>query len=270
MNYETILVNSENGVSTVTFNRPEKRNAMSPQFHEEMTDVLEVLRDDDQTRVVVLTGAGESFCAGQDLQKYFAELKDDTKGRAKARRASLWRAFDLRLFPKPTIAMVNGWCFGGAFTIVSSCDIAIAAEEATFGLSEVNFGKLPGGHVTRAITDHLHPKDLLFYVLTGKTFDGKKAAEMKFVTYAVPSARLFEEVREIAEGLAGKNPLVLRAAKDAYRYGVDMNYEAAGAWLTAKSNELNYLSGETWEIGVEQFKKGDFRPGLGDYEWQKK
>lgn len=269
LTFETILLEKKDGVSIVTFNRPEKKNAMSPKLHQEMTDVLDYLEFDDETRVVVLTGAGDSFCAGQDLQKYFYELNDKPYERARARRASEWRAYKLRLFPKPTIAAINGWCFGGAFTIVASCDIAIAAEEAVFGLSEVNFGKLPGGHVTRAITDHLHPKDLLFYVLTGRTFDGKKAAEMKWVTYAVPKEKLMDEVMSIAGELAKKNPIVLKEAKEAYRYGIAMDYEAAGAWLTAKSNELNYISGDTWKKGVEQFKSGEFRPGLGNYRWDK-
>lgn len=269
--WQTVKVEVAQDIAWVTLNRPEKRNAMNPTMNREMTDVLQTLELDAAAQVLVLTGAGESWIAGMDLREYFRETdkaQEIMQDRVR-REASHWQWQLLRLYCKPTIAMVNGWCFGGAFTIVSSCDIAIAAEEAVFGLSEVNFGKLPGGHVTRAITDHLHPKDLLFYVLTGKTFDGKKAAEMKFVTYAVPRDRLAEEVGEIARGLAEKNPTVLRSAKEAYRYGTAMDYEVAGAWLSAKSNELNYLTDETWEKGVEQFQKGSFRPGLGNYDWKK-
>lgn len=269
VSYRTIQVTIEDNVATVTLNRPEKKNAMNPTMHHEMSSVLDELEYDEAVRVLVITGAGDSFCAGQDLKEYFYDLQDKPADRARARREAEWRANRLRLFPKPTIAAVNGWCFGGAFTIVASCDIAVAAEEAVFGLSEVNFGKLPGGHVTRAVTDHLHPKDALFYILTGRTFDGKKAAEMKFVTYAVPKARLMEEVKALAGELAKKNPVVLRSAKEAYRYNLAMDYEVAGAWLTAKSNELNYLSGDTWKKGVEQFKRGEFRPGLGNYEWER-
>jgi trans-feruloyl-CoA hydratase/vanillin synthase len=266
--YETLLVERSDGVATVTFNRPERRNAMNPKLHMEMSAALDELEEDDDVRVLVVTGAGDSFCAGQDLKEYFADLDDRPAERARARRASRWRAFQLRLFPKPTIAAVNGWCFGGAFTIVASCDIAVAAEEAVFGLSEVNFGKLPGGHVTRAVTDHLHPKDALFYILTGRTFTGRQAAEMKFVTYAVPRERLRDEVAGLAAELAAKNPVVLREAKEAYRYGGAMDYEVAGAWLSAKSHELDLLSGKTWKKGVEQFKSHRFRPGLGDYDWK--
>ena len=269
MQFETLLLNKVDGIATITLNRPEKRNAMNPQLHKEMTELLDILEYDDETKVVVITGAGNSFCAGQDLKEYFYNLDNQPQARAKAKKASRWRSDQLRLFPKPTIAAINGWCFGGGFTIVASCDIAIAAEEATFGLSEVNFGKLAGGLVTRAITDHLHPKDLLYHLLTGRAFDGKKAAEMKWVTYAVPKDQLMDEVMTLAKEFTTKNPLVLRAAKEAYHYGKAMDYEVASAWTKTKDSELSYLSGSSWKKGVEQFKKGEYKPGLGNYQFDK-
>ena len=269
MAYETIKVETRDEVTTITFNRPERRNAMNPRMHLEMVDVLTTLQYDDACRVLVLTGAGESFCAGQDLKEYFYDIDEDPGARARARKAAEeWRSHLLRLFPKPTIAAVNGYCFGGAFTIVGACDFAIAAEEATFGLSEVNFGKLPGGHVSKIVSELLHPRDALYYILTGKPFDGRRAAEIHFVTMAVPRERLWDEVNDLADTLRGKNPVVLRAAKEAYKYLRDMNWEEAGAWLSAKSAQLDALSGKTWKTGVEQFKRKDYRPGLGQYNWQ--
>ncbi len=269
MDYKTILMDTSDGVTTITFNRPERRNAMSPQLHFEMVDALTQLQYDDNCRVLIVTGAGDSFCAGQDLKEYFYDIDEDPVARAKARKASEeWRSHLLRLFPKPTIAAINGYCFGGAFTIVGACDFAIAAEEATFGLSEVNFGKLPGGHVSKVIHELMHPRDALYYIMTGKPFDGKRAAEIKFVTLAVPRARLWDEVSDLANTLKAKNPIVLRAAKEAYKYMRDMNWEEAGAWLAAKSKELDALSGKTWKTGVEQFKRKDYRPGLGHYDWK--
>ncbi|MEK6601872.1 MAG: enoyl-CoA hydratase-related protein, partial [Candidatus Binatota bacterium] len=145
--YQAILVKKENGITTVTFNRPESRNAMSPQLHRDMYAALNELRYDKETRVIVLTGAGPSFCAGQDLKQYFLEMDSQPQSvRDEVRRLSkLWRNELIRTMPQPVIAMINGWCFGGGFTIVTACDIAIAAEDATFGLSEVNFGHFPGG-----------------------------------------------------------------------------------------------------------------------------
>lgn len=269
MAYETILVDTTDEVTTITFNRPQRRNAMNPRLHLEMVDALTALQDDDRCRVLVLTGAGESFCAGQDLKEYFYDIDEDPGARARARRAAeTWRSHLLRLFPKPTIAAVNGYCFGGAFTIVGSCDFAIASETATFGLSEVNFGKIPGGQVSKVVSEIFHPRDAIYYILTGKPFDGKKAAEMKFVTMAVPPERLWDEVNDLATTLKGKNPAVLRAAKEAYLHVRNMDWEDAGAWLSAKSKELDSLTGKTWKKGVEQFKSGKYRPGLGQYDWR--
>ena len=149
-NYQTLLVDNKDGVTTITFNRPEKRNAMSPQLHRDMYDCLTDLRYDKDTRVIIITGAGESFCAGQDLKQYFIEMDSQPERvrdevREKSRQ---WRNEILRKMPQPVIAKINGWVFGGGFTVVTGCDIAIAADDVQFGLSEVNFGHFPGGEVT--------------------------------------------------------------------------------------------------------------------------
>jgi feruloyl-CoA hydratase/lyase len=146
--YETVLIEKQDGITWLIMNRPDKRNAMSPQLHLEMDDALAELAVDPQTQILVLTGAGEAFCAGQDIKLYFRANDDAPAERAKARHASSqWRWHRLSNFPQPTIAMVNGYCFGGGFTQVCACDFALAADEALFGLSEVNWGILPGGIV---------------------------------------------------------------------------------------------------------------------------
>lgn len=262
--YETILVDQrEGGVTWITLNRPEKRNAMNPTLHREMTAALGELAFDDKTRVLVLTGAGDSFCAGMDLKEVFYDLDDDLGARARSMKAAEWRSHALRLFPKPTIAAVNGWCFGGAFTIVASCDIVVAANEATFGLSEVNFGKIAGGYVSKAISEVLNPRDAMFYLLTGDTFNGEEAAAMKFATRSVERANLEEYVTALAEKLAAKNPTVVSFSKEAFRHVKPMSYEQAGAWLGAMSLALDHRSGVAWKTGVEEFKAGQFKPGLG-------
>ena len=148
--YQTLLVDKKEGITTITLNRPEKRNAMSPQLHREMYDCLTDLKYDKETRVIVITGAGESFCAGQDLKQYFIEMDSQPdRVRDEVREKSRqWRNEILRKMPQPVIAKINGWVFGGGFTVVTGCDIAIAADDVQFGLSEVNFGHFPGGEVT--------------------------------------------------------------------------------------------------------------------------
>ncbi len=266
--YKTILVDHEDGITTVTFNRPEKRNAMSPQLHMDMWDVLNRLEADEATRVLVLTGAGQAFCAGQDLKEYFYEMEGrEAERRRIGRIGQEWRDRLLRMFPRPTIAMVNGYCFGGAFTIVCSCDFAIAAEDATFGLSEVNFGNLPGGLVSKVISGVLAYRDAVYYAMTGEPFDAKRAAEIKFINKAVPREQLRDEVYALARKLAGMDPAALRITKEALKQVRDMSQEQAYYWLMAKSNELKWRHEHEGRggDGVKRFLEKRYRPGLQSF-----
>src|SRR2546429_6888271 len=142
--YETVLIEKHDGITWLIMNRPDKRNAMSPQLHLEMDDALAEIAVDPQTQVLVLTGAGEAFCAGQDIKLYFRANDDAPAARAKARYASnQWRWHRLSNFPQPTIAMINGYCFGGGFTPVCARQFAPAAHRAGFGLSARKSGPLP-------------------------------------------------------------------------------------------------------------------------------
>ena len=269
MDYETILVDTKDQVTTITFNRPERRNAMNPRMHTEMVDVLTLLENDDECRVLVLTGAGESFCAGQDLKEYFYDIDQDQVARAKARKAAeTWRSHLLRLFPKPTIAAVNGYCFGGAFTQLFSCDFAIAAEDAIFGLSEVNWGIIPGGIVTKVVADALAYRDALYYIMTGETFDGTKAAQIGLVNEAVPREHLRERTAQLARTLMEKNPAALKAAKHAYRRVLDMSWDDAEDYLFAKIDQSRFLDPEKGrDKGMSQFlDEKTYKPGLGAYK----
>lgn len=266
--YETILIDKAEGVTTITLNRPKKRNAMSPAMHREMTDVLKMLRRDRETRVLVITGAGESFCAGQDLKEFFDEQRDPDEFEVINDLSVEWRVHLLRSFPAPTIAAVNGWCFGGAFSIVASCDIAIAADDAKFGLSEINFGTIPGGLVSKQVADALRPRAALFYILTGRAFDGKRAAEIGFVTYSVPRESLNAEVTQLAKELCQKEQRALRACKEVFKGVLSMpDYEVAYAWTMAKADQLLALQkGAGQDKGIGQFLEGRYKPGLGSFD----
>jgi trans-feruloyl-CoA hydratase/vanillin synthase len=264
-----VLVEHEDGIAWVTLNRPDKRNAMSPALNAMMLEVLDQLEEDESCRVVVITGAGESFSAGMDLKEYFRE----TDGKPTAlryrtyRAAGAWQWRRLRFYSKPTIAMVNGWCFGGAFTPLVACDLAIAAEEAVFGLSEINWGIIPAGNVTKAVQSVMNHRDALYYIMTGKTFDGRKAAQMGLVNEAVPLARLRDQTRELARDLAGKNPTVLRQAKVAFKNIGDMDWEQADDYLMAKQEQGRFQDPERGrEQGIKQFLDDKtYKPGLGSY-----
>jgi feruloyl-CoA hydratase/lyase len=267
--WETVLVEIDDGIAWVTLNRPEKRNCMSPKLNSEMTEILDLLEVEDSVGVLVLTGAGDSFSAGMDLKEFFRETDplpyiQQTKIR---RQAVLWQNFMLMNFPKPTIAMVNGWCFGGAFTPLVSCDLAISAEEAQFGVSEINWGIIPAGNVTRAIIATMNLRNAMMYIMTGRTFDGRKAAEMGLVNEAVPLAQLRAHTRALAKELLGKNPQVLRAAKAAVRTVQGLPWDISNEYLQAKQAQTKLYDAEQGRAkSLNQFlDKKSFKPGLSGY-----
>jgi len=267
--YEAIKIEREDGITFVILNRPEKRNAMNPTLHLEMLDALTELETDRDTRVLVITGAGESWCAGQDLREFFRGLDDKPAERRRVSWASQeWRWRKLYYYPKPTIAMVNGFCFGGAFTPLIACDFAIAADEATFGLSEINWGIFPGGLVTRVLVEAMTYRDAMYYILTGEPFDGKKAAEMRLVTKSVPKAQLRDGTVKLARLLMQKNPAVLQAAKEVYKHCKTMDYAQAEDYMAAKGTALRATDPEKGrETGMKQFlDEKTYRPGLTHYD----
>jgi len=266
---KTVTVDLDDGVAWVTLNRPEKRNAMNPALNAEMVDVLLRLDADDACGVLVLTGAGDSFSAGMDLKEYFREVdaQPEHVQRRVRRDANLWQWRLLRTYAKPTVAMVNGWCFGGAFTPLCACDLAVAADDAQFGLSEINWGIPPGSLVSRGLAETIGPRAALLYIMTGRTFDGRKAAELGLVNWSVPRERLRSEVEALARELLDKNPVVLRAAKVGFKHARAMSWEAAEDYLYAKLEQSQFLDEERGrEAGLSQFlDEKSIRPGLETY-----
>lgn len=265
----TVKVEFDDGIAWLTMNRPEKRNAMSPTLNREMLEALEALECDERCGVVVLTGAGDSFTSGMDLKEYFRET-DSAPAAVKLRirrAAGEWQWRKLRHYPKPTIAMVNGWCFGGGFTPLVACDLAIAADEATFGLSEINWGIIPAGNVTRAVAEVMQHKAALYYIMTGEPFGGQVARDTGLVNESVPRTRLRERTRELARVLLDKNPTVLRQAKNAFkRIGV-MDWDLAEDYLGAKAEQTAAQDPEGGRNkGMTQFlDEKSIRPGLDTY-----
>ncbi|TAJ74179.1 MAG: p-hydroxycinnamoyl CoA hydratase/lyase [Sphingobium sp.] len=268
--YQTVKVTFDEGVAWVSLNRPDKRNAMSPTLNVEMLEVLERLEFDDRCEVLVLTGEGEAFSAGMDLKQYFRETDHESaQFKAKVRAAAAaWQWRKLRFYPKPTIAMVNGWCFGGAFAPLVACDLAIAADEAQLGLSEINWGIIPGGNVTKAMMDVCGERAAMYYIMTGKPFDGRKAAEIGLVNESVPLVQLRETTRQLAQLLRTKNPTVLRSAKHAARRVVSMDWDLSEEYLAAKAAQTQLNDPEKGRAqGLKQFlDEKTIRPGLEGYK----
>src|SRR5262245_50867010 len=243
--YECVKVTIRNGIAWAALNRPGKRNAMSPTLHYEMDDALARLEVDDDAKVVVVTGEGGNFSAGQDLKTFFRELEKNPGERKKAQAAAnRWRWERLYGFDKPTIAMVHGYCVGGAFMQLLGCDFAIAAEDATFSLSEVNWGILPGALVSKVVSDMVLPRHALYYACLGEPFDGKEAARIGMVNFAVPPERLEDANTELAEKLMKKSTAVTRAAQVAIRHVRTMDVAQAYDYLAEKGKAIKVADGE--------------------------
>jgi trans-feruloyl-CoA hydratase/vanillin synthase len=268
--WETVKVDIENGIGWITLNRPDKRNAMSPTLNREMIDVLETLEQDEDAQVIVLTGAGDSWTAGMDLKEYFRENdgKPEIFQEKLRRDCSQWQWKLLRMYAKPTIAMVNGWCFGGAFSPLVACDLAIAADEAVFGLSEINWGIPPGNLVSKAVADTMGHRQALHYIMTGDTFTGQEAAAMGLVNKSVPRAELRAHVVELAEKLLAKSPTVLRIAKNGFKRCRELNWDQNEDYLYAKVDQSNYRDPEKGRAqGLKQFLDDKtIKPGLQTYK----
>lgn len=268
---QTVLCTVEGRIAWVKFNRPEKRNAMSPQLNRQMMRVLDELEFREDVGVVVLSGEGSAWTAGMDLKEYFRETEaTGLKGTRKAQRESYgwWRR--LRWFQKPTIAMVNGWCFGGGYGPLFACDLAFAADEATFGLSEINWGILPGGGASKVAVELLSFRNAMYHAMMGESIDGRTAAQWGLVNESLPLESLQERVTQVARVLLQKNPIALKATKDAIRRVQEMTYDNAEDYLVRVQEAANSFDNEGRKEGMRQFlDEKTYKPGLGTYDLSK-
>jgi len=258
----------ENGIAWVSFNRPDKRNCMSPNLNRRMGEILDEIEYRDDFGVLVLKGEGTAWSAGMDLKEYFRE--NEAKGLGAVRQAQResygwWRR--LRWYHKPTIAMVNGWCFGGGYGPLYACDLAIAADEAQFALSEINWGILPGGGATKVAVDLMPMRDAMYHAMTGELIDGIKAAQWRLVNESVPLAQLETRVTQLANVLLKKNAVALKATKDAVRRVKEMTYDNAEDYLIRAQEAANSFDNDGRKEGIRQFiDEKTYKPGLGAYD----
>jgi enoyl-CoA hydratase len=212
--YETLLVERRGRVAIITINRPEKRNALNIQTRAEGAAALEELREDEGIRVVVFTGAGDkAFIAGADIGEFAGRTavtqRDVMTGR------SLFTAIDT--FPKPVIAMINGYCLGGGCELALACDLRIASERASFGQPEINLGIIPGGGGTQRLTHLVGEGKAMELILTGEIIDAQTAYSYGLVNTVVAAGELEAKTMELANRIAEKSPVALRMAKEAVK-----------------------------------------------------
>ncbi len=264
-----VKVEKYNGVTTVYLNRPEKKNAMSPALHEQMDRTLEELEGDADTKVVVIRGAVGNFSAGQDLKEFFRALEGKpAESKRMQQIANRWRWERLYNYDKPTIAMIEGYCVGGAFMQLMATDFAIAADDATFALSEVNWGILPGALVSKVVTDSVLYRHALYHACIGEAFDAKEAMRVGFINYHVPKDKLEQEVAKLADKLMKKSPAVLKATKQAIRAVRTMDFGQAYDYLDAKNTAIRANDPEqSYKTGLSQFvDKKSYKPVYGPFQ----
>ncbi len=212
MNYETILVSHRETTAVIALNRPDKLNAMSTMLKAELTRALQDLDASDETRTIVITGAGDrAFTSGADIN----EFRDRTP-------MEQWRMYEhgtlydaVDRTAKPILAMINGFCFGGGLELAMACDIRIASDQATLGQTEINLGIIPGGGASQRLPRLVGLGNALRLTLTGDRINAAEAARIGLVDEVVPHARLEERTLEIAERIGSRSALAVRLAKAA-------------------------------------------------------
>lgn len=262
-----VIAALDDGILTVTLNRPELGNAIDAAMSREMTALLGAVASDEAVRVVVLRGAGGSFCAGLDAADFFdPDGRDSVEMRALRDAADEWRVRGLRRLPQPVVAMVQGACRGGALPILESCDIVHAAADARFSAVGPLEAALPYGATAKSASEVMAPRAASYFLLTGEEFDGVEAERNGLVTRSLPAGELEAQTYALARELAAKDPIALRFTKETLRHVDAMTWDGVLSFTAAKFAELKALQAgqpSTRAAAVESFLAGKSKPGLG-------
>ena len=207
----------DSGVGVITINRPDKRNALDEATHRELLDAFAQLRDDKAVRVVVLTGTGKAFISGADVREFVGRTPVEMLARLLNQPSAIEMA---DAFPKPLIAMINGYCLGTGNELAMACDIRIASEEAKFGQPEINLGMMPGEGATQRLPRLVGLGKALRMMYTGALLDSTEAYAMGLVDLVVPAKSLEARTMTLAQVIAAKSPVALAMIKEAARASV--------------------------------------------------
>jgi 2-(1,2-epoxy-1,2-dihydrophenyl)acetyl-CoA isomerase len=250
MGYQTLLVDRAGALATITMNRPQARNALDLTMRQEMLAALDEIEADETARVLILTGSGEHFCAGGDVKTMRARRQTAAEGRE---RVQMLNKMVLRLvdFPRPTIAMVDGYAVGAGTNLALCCDLIVASERAKFGELFNKIGLAPDGGGTWFLSRLIglaRAKELIF---TGDVFDAAEAARIGLVNRVVPTGELRAVTRALAEKIAAGPPGVQRMAKHMVNRAATTDL-AAALDLEAYSQGLA-IAGDDHQEGLTAF-----------------
>lgn len=254
---EIILLEKRDRVALLTINRPDKLNALNIATRRELAEALDTLRDDQEVRVVILTGAGEkAFVAGADINEFAGRSAVEQRAVMKAK--SIFTAAEE--FPKPLIAMINGFCLGGGCELALACDLRIASEKARFGQPEINLGIIPGGGGTQRLTRLIGEGKAMQMILTGEMINAQEAHRLGLVNEVYALEDLTAKTFELANRIAEKSPIALAMAKAAVKNAARTALQAG---LDAEIDLFALcFSSEDKEEGVRAFlekRKPDFK-----------
>jgi 2-(1,2-epoxy-1,2-dihydrophenyl)acetyl-CoA isomerase len=243
--YQTLLVERAGAIATITLNRPEARNAIDLTMRRELVSALDEVEADEAARVLILTGAGGHFCAGGDVKSMRARRSTAAEGRA---RVELLNRMVLRLvdFPRPTLAMVDGYAVGAGTNLALCCDLVVASDRAKFGELFNKIGLVPDGGGTWLLSRVVGLARATELIFTGDVFDAAEAGRLGLVNHVVPAAELAKVTRALAEKIAGGPPGVLRLAKHMVNRAATSDL-AAALDLEAYSQGLSVASDDHQE-----------------------
>lgn len=251
--YKTIEWERKDWVSRITLNRPEVHNAFDATMISELCDAFQKVDDDESIRIVILTGRGKSFCSGADL-KWLKEIIHYTFEQNLEESLQLAEILhQIYMLPKPIVAMVNGTAIGGGTGLLSACDIAVASEEAKFGLSEVKIGLVPAA-ISPYVIRKIGESKAREYFLTGKRISASKALEIGLINEVVPPDRLEKHVEELVGSLLTSGPEAMASCKELIFNVPRMSIEEAKMY-TAKMIANLRVSDEGQEGMAAYFEK---------------
>jgi len=249
MEYRNILVEVENGIAVLTFNRPKVLNAMNMETALELSNAIEKYKEDENVKVVILTGAGDkAFVAGADINEFKGKSPREIMKFTELGHSALRL---METMEKPTIAAVNGYALGGGLEISMACDVRFASEKARFGQPEILLGLIPGWGGTQRLARLIGIGRAKELVMSGEQITAQRAYEMGLVNRVFPAEQLMAETKKLAQKLAGLPLFAIKMAKYAINYGYDLALDNANSLEIQCMSQC--FSTQDLKEGVEAF-----------------
>ena len=249
--YQYLIYDNAQGVTTITLNDPSKLNSLNVAMQSELLEVLRYARDDEGTKVIIITGAGEkAFCVGADISVF--DGISSIKGYRLMRDIGYEIHRLMEVMEKPLVAVVNGYCLAGGLEVALACDFIFAAEEAKFGAPEINIGIIPGWGGCVRLARAIGSRRAKEWIMTGNRFIAAEAKSLGLINRIVPRDMLMTEARKFAIELAAKSPNALKMAKMVVNFSLETG--GIDAALAIERGAISVLFGtEDCKEGVQAF-----------------